>query len=311
MSKCRAFFSYCASADRDPLPASPATMVGYVLHELQRGALAPPSLLKYLSAVSSLHVLAGHGDPVKDRLLQLAVYGFRAHALDADGGELGLQRVPLPAAFILKVCDLGLSTPDTLLRLQCAGLPLDFVLFNLPGAVACMRRCDVSFTAHGLELQVVDFKMALRTGRERLAFMVPINTTPDTPDKVAALVRLVVDQYDAAGRHPDAMLFANPSAPPAQSRFWLPARTANVWLKRLLTLIPTPTPLGGKYQAHFLRSGAGSEASAIGLPLPTIAEMTGHASPETPLRSYVRTRWRPSPAAWEVLGRYAPAHLRL
>ena len=311
MSKCRAFLSYCAGADRDPLPATPATMVGYVLHELKRGALAPPSLVKYLSAVSSLHTLAGHDDPVKDPLVQLAVYGFRAHALDAAGGELGLQRMPLPAAFILKVCDVGLSTPDTLLRLQCAGLTLAFVLFNRPGAAACMRRRDVSFTAHGLELQVVDFKMALRTGRERLAFTVPINTMPDKQDKVAALVRLVVEQHDAAGRHPDAMLFADPADPPAQRRFWLAARVTNVWLKRLLVLLPTPAPLGGKYQGHSLRSGAGSEAYAIGLPLPMIAEMMGHASTETTLRSYVRTRWRPSPAAWEVLGRYAPAHLRL
>ena len=139
----------------------------------------------------------------------------------------------------------------------------------------------------------------------------PINTTPDTPDKVDALVRLVVDQHDAAGRHPEAMLFADPSVPPAQRRFWLAARVTNVWLKRLLTLLPTPAPLGGKYQAHSLRSGAGSEAYAIGLPLPMIAEMMGHASPQTTIRSYVRTRWLPSPAAWEVLGRYAPAHLRL
>ena len=46
MSKCRAFLSYRAGADRDPLPATPATMVGYVLHKLKRGALAPPFLVK-------------------------------------------------------------------------------------------------------------------------------------------------------------------------------------------------------------------------------------------------------------------------
>ena len=311
MSKCRAFFAYCARYGRDPLPASPATMVGYVLHELERAALAPPSLVKYLSAVSSLHRLAGHGDPVKDPLVQLAVYGHRAHALEAAGGALALQRMPLPASFILRVCDLGLATPNALLRLQCAGLVLAFLVFNRPGAAACMRRCDVSFTAHGLELQIVDFKLALRTGRERLAFTIPIDTDPSKVDKVAALLRLVVRAHDAAGREAAAMLFADPAEPPAQRRFWLAARVTNAWLQRLLTLLPTPVPLGGRYQGHSLRSGAGTEAYAIGLPLPMIAEMMGHASTDTTLRAYVRTRWRPSPAAWEVLGRYAPALLRL
>jgi len=49
-----------------------------------------------------------------------------------------------------------------------------------------------------------------------------------------------------------------------------------------------------------------AEPPTIGAPAPMIAEMMGHASVETTLRSYVKTRWRPSPAAWEVLGRYAP-----
>jgi len=153
-------------------------MVGYVLHELERVAMAPPSLVKYLSEVSSLHRIAGHVDPVKDPFVQLVIPGHRAHALETAGGELELQRMPLPAAFILRVCDLGLATLNVLLLLQCAGLVLAFILFNRPGAAACMGRCDVSFTAHGLELQVVDFKLALRTGRERLTFTVPINVDP-------------------------------------------------------------------------------------------------------------------------------------
>ena len=310
MSKCRAFFTYCARHRRDPLPATSATMVGYILHELERGALAPPSLAKYLKAVSSLHRLAGHADPVKDPLVQLALYGHRAHALEAAGGELALQRMPLPAAFILRVCDLGLATPNALLRLQCSGLVLAFILFNRPGAAACMRRCDVRFITHGLELQVVDFQMALRTGRERLAFTVPIDVEPAKVDEIAMLLRLVVAAHDATGRAPAAMLFADPAEPPAQRLFWLAARVTNVWLQRLLCLLPTPAPLGGRYQGHSLRSGAGTEAYAIGLPLPMIAEMMGHASTDTTLRAYVRTCWRPSPAAWEVLGWYDPALLR-
>lgn len=64
MSKCRSFFRYCATHHRSPLPASTETMIGYMLFELQRAALVPPSLSKYLSAVASLHQLAGHADPM-------------------------------------------------------------------------------------------------------------------------------------------------------------------------------------------------------------------------------------------------------
>lgn len=151
ISKCRAYFRYCQKHDRYPLPASPGTIIGYILFELERGALAPPSLQKYLSAFASLHQLAGHGDPTKDNLVQLAIYGHRAHALERAGGELALQRMPLPAAYILKVCDLGLSTTDAYLQLQCAVLVLGYILFNRPGAAACMRRCDLAFKA-GLDL---------------------------------------------------------------------------------------------------------------------------------------------------------------
>lgn len=93
------------------------------------------------------------------------MYGFRAYALERAGGAPLLLRLPLPASYILRVCHLGLVTPDDYLRLQCAGLVLGYVLFNRPGAAACMRRCDIPFTANGMELQVVDLKMALRTGR--------------------------------------------------------------------------------------------------------------------------------------------------
>lgn len=151
-------------------------------------------------------------------------------------------------------------------------------MFNRPGAVACMRRCDISFSAHGLEVQVADFKMALRTGRERLAVHIPVDLDEDKADKIADLIRIVLARHDAAGRLPRALLLADPALPAPARRFWLAARVTNTWLQHVMRLLPLHVPLGGRYQAHSLRSGAGTEAYAIGLPLPMIAELMGHAS---------------------------------
>lgn len=174
-----------------------------------------------------------------------------------------------------------------------------------------MRRCDVTFTADVMEQKVVDFMMALRTGRERLAFTVPVDVDLAKPDRIANLLRLVTRRHDASRRHPRALLFADPALPLVARRFWLAARITNTWLKRVRQLLPLQAPLGGRYQGHSIRSGAGSEAYAIGLPVPMIAEMMGHATVETTLRKYVQTRWRATAAAREVLGRYLPNNLRL
>lgn len=311
MSKFRFFLTYCQAHGRAPLPAAPSTIVGYILWEQQRRALKPPSLQKYLSAVGSVHRVAGYDDPTSHFIVKLCVYGYRQWALEEAGGELALQRMPLFASYILQVCDLGLSTANAYLRIQCAGLVLGYILFNRPGAAACMRHCDLNFTSHGLEMQVVDFKMALRTGRERHAFTVPIDCTPGAVDRPAALIRLVWDQHRAAGRAPEALLFADPSLPAPTRLFHLAARCTNAWMRNLLTHLPIAAPLGGVYQGHSVRSGAATEAYALGIPLPMISEMLGHATLETTLRAYIRTRWRTSPAAREVLGRYRPSHLRL
>lgn len=124
MSSFRAFLKHCNDHKRAPMPATAPTVIGWILYELQRSTMSPPALEKYQSAVASLHRLAGHDDPTQDKLVRLAVFGFCAHAMERAGGEQPLQRLPLPASYILRVCSLGLSTPDDYLQLQCAGLVL-------------------------------------------------------------------------------------------------------------------------------------------------------------------------------------------
>lgn len=74
MTKFRAFSGYCTTNHRAPLPSSVTTIIAYLVYELERGALAPPSLS--LSAVESLLSLAGHADPTKHTLVQIALFGY-------------------------------------------------------------------------------------------------------------------------------------------------------------------------------------------------------------------------------------------
>jgi len=285
-------------------------MVGYIVWEHQRAKLTPPSLDKYLSAVKAVHVVAGLPDPLAHHLVRLARFGFRAGAL-TRAGALPPQRLPLPASWMLAVVEFGLATTDSYLRIQSAGLALAYMLFNRPGAAACIRAQDLRFTDVALEAQLVDFKMALRSGRERHTFSVPLNAA-DTPDRPMLLVRRVLAAHYAAGRHAAAMLFSNPAASPTQRRFHLASRVTGRWLMRLREVVPLRTPLGGVYQGHSVRKGAASEAYALGVPVAAIAELLGHVSTQTSLQSYIRTRWRASVGSRELLGRYTPAsYLRL
>ena len=310
MGKFRGFLLYCAAHGREPLPASTSTIIGYILWEQQRAKLAPASLDKYLSAVKAVHVVAGLPDPLSHYLVRLARLGFRATALArADG--LRPQRLPLPAAWLLAVVNFGLATPDAYLRIQAAGLVLAYLLFNRPGAAACIRAKDLLFTDAALEAQLVDFKMAVRTGRERHTYSVPYNG-PGRRDRPMLLLRRVLAEHHGARRHPAAMLFADPGAPPMQRRFHLAARVTGRWLARLREVVPLRTTLGGVYQGHSVRKGAASEAYALGVPVAVIAELLGHVSTQTSLQFYIRTRWRASVGASELLGRYAPpSSLRL
>lgn len=311
MSKWLFFLHDCRAHGRAPLPAAPYTVVGYIFWEQERRALKPPSLPKDLSAVASGHTIAGYEDPTKHDLVRIFLYGYRVRALEEAGGELALQRIPLRASCILRGVNLGISAADAHLRVQCAGMVLGYLVLNRPGAAACVRWCDIAFTAHGLELQQVDFKLALRTGRERHAFTVPVNRAPGVVDKLVELVRLVWRQHCDAGRAPKALFFSDPALPAQVRLFHLEARTTNVWLRRVLGILRIAVPLGGVYQGHAVRAVAATRRTPSAFPSLPSPEMLGHRSLHTTLRCYVGTRWRVTPAAGEVLGMYFPRYLRL
>lgn len=190
------FLVHCTAHACDPLFAAPPTVVEYIFRERQHGRLAPPSLDKYISAIKAVHAIAGLADPLARFLDQLSGLGSRAGAL-AFTGTLRPQRLPLPATRLLSVGNYGLATSDDYIRIQFAGLCLAYILLNRPGAAACMLAQVLRITDVALEAQLVDYKMALRTGRNRHTLSVPFNQ-PSQLDRPMQLLRRVLAAHSAA-----------------------------------------------------------------------------------------------------------------
>lgn len=156
-----------------------------------------------------------------------------------------------------------------------------------------------------MQAQLIDFRVAFRNGCERHTLVVP-STADGQPDRPLLLIRRVWQDHYAAHRHPDAMLFADPSAPPAYRHFHLASRLMSHWLTPLREVVPLRVPLGGRYKGHSLCKGAAAEAFALGVPIAVVAEMLGHLTTKTSLQSYIKTRWRASSGARELLTHSLP-----
>jgi len=310
MSRWRSFVTFCTDRLLVPLPADAATIVGYIVYENKRKALAPNSLRKYFSTIRSIHALAGCPDPTAAHVVTLAVAGYKAvHA--ALVGSQSPKWLPIPAEFITHVLYLGVGTPDIELSRSCGGLVWAYLLLNRPGAAAGMRYRDLRVTAAGVHCQVPFFKGGVRRDAERIATTVPYAAGHPGDDKAICLLHRLLGDHVRNRRHPNERLFAPGYWPSSRRAADLGAGATNVWLAELAARINLRPPLGGTYSGHSLRSGAASAAYSLGFPVVVVADLCTHRSVATTLRHYISVRFRAAAEAQELLGRYRPTDLHL
>lgn len=88
----------------------------------------------------------------------------------------------------MPVLDFGLATTDPYGRAQAAGRTVAYMLIYRHSAAVCIWAWDPLFIATSLEAQLINFKMALCTGRKCHALFVPLKDG-GKPDRPMLLVR--------------------------------------------------------------------------------------------------------------------------
>lgn len=296
------FVGFCEASGYPFLPTTTEVVACWVGELYERGTVAPGTLQNYLTPINSVHALYNMDKPAVGPMLMAVRHGFARLYADNHQG-LRNKRAPLPAAALLQIVKLGLTTPDPALRRRIAGLTLTVLTFCRPGGGANLRRMDVTVATSHLLIQIANYKHGARANRERLVIRVP-RRPPTTPDPAYDLVRGHVEAMHLAGAAPGQPLFT-----PLGDLTPLPTEVATTWMREGLYLLSIPTPDGCIYSGHSLRSSAATSARAIGLELDAIATLMGMRNKDTSTVTavYVDALTAPDEAARELFDRYLVA----
>lgn len=147
-NKWRNSVGLCEASGYPSLLTTTAVVACWVeeLHEL--GTVAPGTLRHYLTPISSVLALYNKDKPAVGPMPIAVRHGFAC--LYADNHEgLHNKRARLPAAALLRIVKLGVTTPDPTPLRRIAGLTLTALTFCRPGGGAILRRMDVKVaTSH-------------------------------------------------------------------------------------------------------------------------------------------------------------------
>jgi site-specific recombinase XerD len=158
----RIFTQWCASRGVDPLPATPDTVIAYVVEQAE--VLRPQTITKHLAAISQAHKLSGHETPTQAEPVRLVMKGLRR--------AKGVGANPKKALRVEHMKKMVAVLPDTLLgdrdkaillvgyvtgmrRSEIVALDVDDVTFEPEGAVVTIRRGKRDQEGHGRRVPVL------------------------------------------------------------------------------------------------------------------------------------------------------------
>jgi len=298
-AKWSSFVDFCQASGYPPLPTTTEVVACYLDELYERGTVAPGTLQNYLTPINSVHALCQLEKPAVGPMLTAVRHGY-AHKYASAHDGLRDKRVPLPAAVLMRLLELGRATTDVALRRRMAGLALTALTFARPGGGANLRLRDVTLQPTAITIQIANYKHGARANRERLVIRIP-RRAAGAADSA----------YDLVHDHVAAMILAK--AAPAQYLFTplgdstpLPTEAATVWMREGLYLINVSAPAGALYSGHSLRAGAATGARSVGCELDAIATLMGmkNKSTTTVSANYVDALAEPDAAARELYDRY-------
>lgn len=283
----RRFETWCRTAGRTPMPATPQTLATYVEHLCDAGK-APATIERAMSAVRTAHRTAGYGRRYPDNEEALAI--LRDHRRRrAENGQR--QRKATPAVVdviraLVDTCDT--STPAGLR--DRALFVLGFATMARRSELSALQISDLRETSDGLEVLIRKSK----TDRDArgVEVAVPYGTHPRT-----CPVRTVRAYRDALAAHG---VTAGPLFRPINRHGHLSDRALsgqgiNTAVRRAAA--HAGLPHADTYGAHSLRAGGATAAYRHGAGVADIARQ-GRWNEKSPvLLGYIRAvdRWKDNP----------------
>lgn len=172
----RTFERYCALAGEQPLPADPATVVGFLLAERER--LSPGTLRRILRAIGVHHEAAGEPDPTDDEAIRSVLDDSGQLLIELDYGPAVSVADPIPHPDVRRMVE---ALGDSLLDLRDRALLLTGGAARLSkAALVSLRFGDIREAADHLDLVV------RHRGSERVYRLPYVQGLPDLPSAVEA-----------------------------------------------------------------------------------------------------------------------------
>lgn len=261
------FSAWCAEQQRHPLPATPETILGYIVALARDRSVA--TIDRRLCGIAFHHRQARLADPATDPEVLVTMCGLRRAKGIAPAAKTALTTAPLRQIVDVLADDLRGRRARALLLLGFAGA------FRRSELVA-LQMADLAWVPEGLIVTVRRFKTdqegagmtkGIPCGSQEATC--PVRALGAWLEAAAIKEGVVFRAFDTHGRLRDRPLPA-----------YEVGRTVH-WAVQQLGL--TPKSYGG----HSLRAGLVTEATKAGVSERVIMQQTGHSDMRT-LRRYIR-----------------------
>lgn len=312
----RRFEKFCRETGKPSLPASTATVMQWLTHDVALTVQAC-NMQPYLSAINDAHVESKVGDPPAlgdDMVRHVDAIGQRQTALATKP-----TRLQLPASVVLALGERareqgarllragagltpGFRAECELFRARCAVFT-DYVHFNRGDTGVHLRNGDVVSVPHvGHVLR----KGSLKAGRGSAA-----SAVQQMPDTEVPLLRTLLTLWRRLQQHLGSERAVGsfwwlPSDGAASASLKWPQSRMNAWIKVALAADGVVAPDGFAFTYHSLRAGAGTAAHSIGVSERKLRAMGNWGPQSSAIDGYVDATYPASPAAYALFGWLLP-----
>lgn len=264
----RIFAAWCKSAGRDPLPASPDTVMLFAVSELQ--TRKPSTVERRLAAIVHMHRAHKLPKPVSEEIRQV-LHGWRR-----EHGSKVASKKALTPSHLRAMVDKCSKTP-TGLR-DRALLTLGFSTGLRRSDLSALDYKDITFAAQGLRVFIRKSKTD-QLGRGREIGIFPGKKENSDP------VRWLLRYIEKRGRWAGPLFVSQRRSHAGElGRVRLSGDVIGDLVQKMAGEIGLEA---SDFGAHSLRAGCVTAAIEMGVPESLVMQLTGHRSHQT-LSKYVR-----------------------